>query len=124
MFNKIHKLFWVDIALVGLTFLGCAYLYLINQVNLPYAIIIATIYLVSKCIGYIILPYKKFDIFINDLIYHSKVGRISGFEIFKTTLVSLLFIGFIFIDPAIWIIESILVVTMRVWGYYFTRRKL
>lgn len=88
-------------------------------ISFTYGAIIFAIYISSKIIGYIILPYSKFKVFIQALIDNSKVGLISGFEIFKTTLVILLFLGFIFIDPSIWIIESILVIVMRIWGYLF-----
>ena len=119
-----HKLFWTDITLTLLTILGSTYLLLSNQVTLTYAIIITAIYISSKIIGYFILPYPSFDKFINSLSHNSKLSTLSGFEIFKTTLVTLLFIGFIFVDPFIWILESILVVAMRVWALAFTKNVL
>ena len=111
-----HKLLWADISLVGLTIGGLFYLYTYGKISLLYAVIILGIYMFSKILGYYILPYEKFETFIQHLIQTSKFKYTSGFEIFKTILVVLLFIGFIFINPAIWIIESILVVVMRVWG--------
>ena len=119
-----HKLFWVDISLIFLTILGCGYLYNNNYISLSYAIFILFIYICSKIIGYIILPYNKFETFIDFLTDSSKIGKLSGFELFKTTLVSLLYIGFIFINPAIWIIESILVIMMRIWGYFYIKGSL
>jgi len=116
-----HKLFKVDLALILLTFLGLLYLYSNQKVSLIYALTILIIYISSKIIGYILLPYNLFDIFINNLTKSSKVSILSGFEVFKTSLVILLFLGFIFIDPAIWIIESILVVMMRIWGIAFIK---
>ena len=117
-----HKLFWADISLIFLTIIGCAYLYINNYLSLPYAMAITSIYVFSKIIGYIILPYDKFETFINFLTDSSKIGKLSGFEIFKTTLVGLLFIGFVFINPAVWIIESILVIMMRIWGNFFIKK--
>jgi len=117
-----HKLFWMDIALTLLTILGSTYLFLNDKINMNFTILIIGIYLISKIIGYFILPYENFDKFINHLSDNSKLPFLSGFEIFKTTLVTLLFIGFIFIDPSFWILESILVVVMRVWGLAFIKR--
>ena len=117
-----HKLFWVDIFLVILTGLGLTYLYLTNQISSIYSLIILFIYITSKAIGYAILPYNKFEQFINFLNKTSKISNISGFEIFKTTLVALLYLGFIFINPSIWIIESIVVVMMRIWGVFYIKK--
>ena len=116
-----HKLFWTDLALTLLTIAGSTYLFLNNTITLSLAILITTIYIASKFIGYFILSYKDFDKFINHLIEDSKLSILSGFEIFKTILVTILFIGFIFINPLIWILESILVVAMRVWGLSFIK---
>lgn len=118
-----HKLFLTDIALTLLTILGSSYLYLNDKVSMLFALIITLIYLSSKIIGYFILPYSSFNTFINHLSNNSKLSMLSGFEIFKTTLVALLFLGFIFIDPLIWVIESVLVVTMRVWGLAFIKNE-
>ena len=117
-----HKLFKADIFLVFITIAGLFYLYYSNKISVYYAIAIFAIYLLSKIIGYLILPYNKFEIFLNFLIDTSKVGKFSGFEIFKTTLVVLLYFGFLFLNPTIWIIESTLVIMMRVWGVYFIKR--
>lgn len=116
-----HKLFWTDLALTLLTISGSTYLFLNGAITLPFAILITTIYITSKLIGYFILPYKDFDKFINHLTKHSKLSTLSGFEIFKTTLVAILFIGFLFINPLIWILESILVIAMRIWGLAFIK---
>ncbi|HIP13801.1 MAG TPA: hypothetical protein EYG73_13920 [Arcobacter sp.] len=115
----IHKLLKADIALVILTLIGVTYLYLSNDISLTFAVILLSIYILAKIIGYKILKYNNFDIFITHLTNESKLSVISGFEIFKTLLVALLFLGFIFIDPKIWIIESILVIGMRIWGYSY-----
>lgn len=119
-----HKLLKADLALITLTILGLFYLYITQQILLAYAILILSIYILSKIIGYKILPYKDFDIFLNHLIHNSKLPFLSGFEIFKTALVAFLFIGFIFIDPSIWIIESMLVIMMRIWGFTFIAREI
>jgi hypothetical protein len=111
-----NKLFLTDVLLVLITILGSLYLYLIDKISITYAIFIIIFYLLSKIIGYIILPYKNFEQFLNFLIDNSKYKYLSGFEIFKSSLILLLFIGFIFFDPSYWIIESILVVLMRIWG--------
>lgn len=114
-----HKLFLTDISLTFLTILGSSYLYLNDKISILFALTITLIYIISKVISYFILPYNSFDKFINHLSSNSKLSILSGFEIFKTTLVSLLFLGFVFIDPIIWVIESILVVSMRIWGLAF-----
>lgn len=114
--NANRKLFLTDIALTLLTLIGSTYLYTSGTISLPYATFIAGLYILAKITGYIILPYEKFDIFLTNLITTSAATPLSGFEIFKTTLVALLFLGFLFVDPAFWILESILVVMMRVWG--------
>lgn len=116
-----HKLFWTDLVLVLLTISGSTYLFLNNKIDFQLAILITFIYISSKIIGYFILPYKPFNKFINHLRDDSKVSILSGFEIFKTTLVALLFIGFIFINPTIWILESVLVITMRIWGLAYIK---
>ena len=116
-----HKLFKADLVLIILTILGALFLYFTEKITLNFAIVIFGIYVLAKIIGYIILPYDDFDKFINHLTVNSKLPFLSGFEIFKITLVGLLFIGFIFIDPSIWIIESILVVVMRGWGASFRK---
>jgi hypothetical protein len=108
--------------LILLTLVGITYLYFFaHNISLTYAVFLIGIYLFAKIIGYILLPYSKFKIFLAHLIHHSKLPVLSGFEIFKTTLVALLFFGFVFIDPAIWIIESVLVVAMRIWGIAFIK---
>jgi hypothetical protein len=119
-----HKLLLTDILLVLLTILGSTYLYINQTVSLTYAIGLVMIYILAKFIGYMLLPYNQFEIFINHLADESKLNFLSGFEIFKTTLVTLLFIGFIFLNPAIWILESILIVMMRVWGIAFIKNKI
>jgi hypothetical protein len=83
--------------------------------------LIVFLYILAKLVGYVLLPYELFDTFINHLTKTSQLSFLSGFEIFKTTLVALLFLGFIFIDPSLWIIESILIVSMRIWGLSFIR---
>ena len=118
-----HKLFKADLSLVLLTIVGLLYLYNSDTISLQYSLLIFSIYITSKIVGYILLPYNLFDEFITHLSKTSKLYFLSGFEIFKTSLVALLFLGFIFIDPAIWIIESILVVMMRVWGIAFIKNK-
>ena len=118
-----HKLFKADLALVLLTIVGLLYLYSSNTISVQYALLILGIYIASKVIGYTLLPYELFDKFITHLSESSRLSFLSGFEIFKTSLIALLFLGFIFIDPAIWIIESILVVMMRVWGIAFVKNK-
>jgi len=116
-----HKLFLTDLALTLLTISGSSYLYFNDKISLAWALLITGIYILSKILGYFILPYEPFDKFINHLSDNSELSILSGFEIFKTTLVAILFIGFVFIDPLIWILESILVVMMRVWGLAFTK---
>jgi hypothetical protein len=112
-----HKLFKVDITLITATLLGMLYLYYTQQVSIMLGITIVLIYIMAKIVGYMILPYPQFETFLNALSEKSTLTYLSGYEIFKTSLVVLLFIGYIFIDPTIWILESILVVMMRVWGY-------
>lgn len=119
--NAIRKLFWTDVALVLLTLVGCAYLYISGTIGLPYASFIAGFYILGKITGYFVLPYEKFDRFLTHLISTSAASPLSGFEIFKTTLVALLYLGFLFINPAFWVLESILVVIMRVWGFFFVK---
>jgi len=116
-----HKLCKIDIGLVLLTIIGSAYLYYNNQINFYYAMLIVFLYILAKLVGYVLLPYELFDTFINHLTKTSQLSFLSGFEIFKTTLVALLFLGFIFIDPSLWIIESILIVSMRIWGLSFIK---
>jgi len=116
-----HKLFLTDLALTLLTILGSSYLFLNDKISFELALLITGIYIISKIIGYFILPYEPFNKFITHLSNNSKLSILSGFEIFKTTLVALLFIGFVFIDPLIWILESILVVAMRIWGLAFIK---
>jgi hypothetical protein len=118
-----HKLLKADLLLFVLTILGLLYLYYTQKISLSYSLVILSIYLLAKIIGYRILPYQNFEKFLNHLSNNSKLPFLSGFEIFKTTLVALLFFGFIFMDPAIWIIESILVVMMRIWGIAFIKNK-
>lgn len=118
-----HKLFKADLGLVLLTIIGLLYLYYSNNISIGYSLIILSIYILAKIIGYFILPYDLFNKFITHLSENSKNSFLSGFEIFKTTLVVLLYLGFIFIDPSIWIIESILVVMMRVWGVAFIKNQ-
>ena len=117
------KLLKIDIVLVTLTTLGLVYLYSKNDITLGYALIVLCVYILSKILGYTILPYDKFDIFLQFLTNSSKVGLFSGFEIFKTTLVILLYLGFLFVSPIFWIVESVLVVIMRVWGSFFMTSK-
>ena len=119
-----HKLFKADIFLILLTIGGIAYLYTNHRISLSYSLIVLTIYLFSKMFGYIILPYQKFEIFLSHLTQTSKLPILSGFEIFKTALVLLLYIGFIFIHPSFWIVESILVVLMRIWGKAFIENQI
>ena len=118
-----NKLLKIDILLVFLTFIGLCYLYYNNKITLVYAFFILLFYIISKVIGYLILPYYNFSIFLNFLTQSSKIGMFSGFEIFKFILVLLLYIGFIFINPFFWIVESMLVISMRIWGYYFIKNR-
>jgi len=115
------KLLKIDLVLITLTILGLIYLYSKNSISYKYAFFILSIYIFAKVAGYIILPYNKFEEFIKFLTETSKISNTSGFEIFKITLVILLYLGFVFLDPAIWIIESILVVMMRIWGVYYQK---
>jgi len=118
-----HKLFKTDLGLILLTIIGLFYLYTNHSISLTYSILILAIYIASKIIGYLLLSYTLFDEFITHLVNSSKLSFLSGFEIFKISLVALLFLGFIFIDPNIWIIESILVIMMRIWGITFIKTK-
>lgn len=118
-----HKIFYIDLGLVVLTFTGTTYLFFYSSFSALFLMSVFLIYIVSKIVGYLILPYNKFDIFISSLTDESKVGLLSGFELFKTTLVFLLFMGFLFIHPIFWIFESILVVMMRIWGLMFIKNK-
>ncbi len=61
------KLLKIDISLVVLTMLGLIYLYSKNSISLSYALVILFIYVLSKILGYIILPYEKFNIFLQFL---------------------------------------------------------
>jgi len=114
-----HKLFKADIFLVFLTLIGLTYLFYSNLITSSCLLVVFLVYLSSKIIGYIILPYDKFNLFIDHLSTESHYYRFSGFEIFKGILVLLLYLGFVFIDPRIWIIESILVIFMRIWGLHY-----
>jgi len=118
-----HKLFKADLALISLTLVGLSYLTFQDRISLGYALTLLLIYLSAKIIGYFILPYTDFDTFITYLTESSRLSGfpLSGFELFKTTLVALLFIGFVLIDPAFWIIESALVVMMRIWGVFYLK---
>lgn len=118
-----HKLFYIDLLLVMLTILGVAFLYEGNTYPLNLLIMTFASYVFSKIFGYFLLPYRQFEEFINDLTNHSKVYNISGYEIFKSTLVVLLYLGFLFLHPAVWIIESILVIVMRLWGKMYLIKK-
>jgi hypothetical protein len=111
-----HPLLKADILLVIATIIGTVFLVLSNTISPVYGTTIVLIYFLAKIIGYLILPYRQFAPFLSHLIETSKLPILSGFEIFKTALVTLLFLGFLFIDPAIWLIESLLVVIMRIWG--------
>ena len=115
------KYFLIDFFLILLTTIGLYYLFTTKTIGINLAILILVIYVLSKVVGYLILPYEKFDIFINHLSKESKLSFLSGFEIFKTILVILLYLGFVFLNPTIWIIESILVVTMRIWGLAYIK---
>ncbi len=117
-----HKLFFIDLVLVFFTLCGTFYLYFYSNYSMLFLALIFTSYVISKMIAYKILPYDKFDKFINHLTMESKINSISGFELFKSVLVILLFIGFLFINPMFWFFESILVVIMRIWGYYYTKK--
>ncbi len=116
-----HKLFKTDLALIVLTLIGLMYLLIDHRISSTYALAIFLIYLSAKIIGYMILPYTDFDTFITHLSESSRKPNfpLSGFELFKVTLVTLLFFGFLLIDPSFWIIESVLVVMMRVWGLFY-----
>ena len=116
-----HKFFKIDFFLILLTMIGLYYLFTIKTIEINFAVLIFVIYVLSKVVGYLILPYEKFDIFINHLSKESKLSFLSGFKIFKTILVILLYLGFIFLNPTIWIIESILVVAMRIWGLTYIK---
>ena len=118
-----HKLFKADLALITLTLTGLSYLMFQDRISLSYALTLLLIYLSAKVIGYIILPYTNFNTFITHLSESSRLSGfpLSGFELFKTTLVALLFVGFVLIDPSFWIIESVLVVMMRVWGVFYLK---
>ena len=111
-----NKLFIIDVVLILLTLFGGLYINTLEQYSSVFLVMVFLIYILSKIIGYFILPYEDFQKFINQLTEFSKVGKISGFEIFKGALVLLLYIGFLTLHPGIWIIESVLVVLMRVWG--------
>ena len=121
-----HKLFKADLALITLTLVGLSYLTFQDRISLGNALTLLLIYLSAKIIGFSILPYADFDTFITYLSESSRLPGfpLSGFELFKTTLVMLLFIGFVLIDPAFWIVESILVVMMRVWGVFYLKTKI
>ena len=118
-----HKLFKADLALITLTLVGLSYLTFQDRISFGYALTLLLIYLSAKVIGYLILPYTDFDTFITYLSDSSLLPGfpLSGFELFKTTLVALLFLGFVLIDPSFWIIESILVVMMRIWGVFYLK---
>ena len=111
-----HKLFITDIILVFITFLGGVYLYNTTAYTVNYLNFILVLYVFAKTMGYVILPYPLFQKFIDKLTENSKAGYLSGYEIFKGSLVFLLYVGALFLHPGVWVIESILVVIMRVWG--------
>jgi len=117
----LNKLFFADLLLILLTFLGTSYLWFNTDTEKSLLGFILLFYIFSKIIGYWILPYAKFEVFINKLSSESKFYKLSGFEIFKTCLVTLLFIGFIFFHPIFWFFESILIIMMRVWGISFIK---
>ena len=110
------KLFIADTLLLALTFIGGLYLQSLAIYSNEFLIFIFGLYLLSKIVGYFILPYADFQIFVDELTNSSKIGKFSGYEIFKSSLVALLFICALLLHPGIWIAESILVVLMRVWG--------
>jgi hypothetical protein len=114
-YGQMSKLLLNDLLLITITFMGIAYLYLTHSIDLNYGILLGVVYLFAKGFGYIILPYRQFEKFLDHLITHSKLPVLSGFEIFKTTLVALLFFGFLFIDPAFWLIESLLLIMIHIW---------
>jgi len=117
----LHKLLLTDILLVILTIIGTSYLWLNSTTPKTLLLVILISYIISKIVGYWILPYDKFELFINNLKINSKLKKFSGFELFKTSLVILLFIGFIFFNPIFWFFESILVIMMRIWGFTFIK---
>ena len=116
-----RKLFIADLLLILATFVGGVYLANASQYQNLSLLYIFMFYVLSKIIGYAILPYSQFQKFIHDLTKSSTVNKISGYEIFKSALVFLLFVGSLFIDPKIWIIESVLVILMRVWARMYVR---
>ena len=120
-----HKLFITDILLILASVAGSFYLLLNSSHSSLFLFLILGLYILAKFIGFLILKYDDFDLFINHLIDTSKIDnfKLSGFEIFKTMLVVLLFLGFIFIDPFFWIVEAILVIMMRVWGRFYILNK-
>lgn len=123
--SAFKNLFLTDIALVGLTAVGCLAHYFLWDTPRSILLTVFLIYCASKVIGYLIQDYDGFDAFIAVLKNESKIGLpLSGFEIFKSTLVFVLYLGFLFIDPFVWIIESILVIVMRIWvRMYHAKRK-
>ncbi len=78
-------------------------------------ILVFLVYLGAKVIGYAIADYSTFARFIQDQVRRSRRGAISGFALFKATLVFLLLAGFLFVHPTFWLVESVLVVVMRIW---------
>jgi len=118
-----NKLFKADLILILATVFALIYLYSNHKISFYNATFILLFYICSKIIAYMILPYAKFEIFLNHLVNTSKLSYFSGFEIFKGILIALLYFGFIAIEPSFWIIESILVVSMRIWGKSFIKNQ-
>jgi hypothetical protein len=115
------KLFLADILLVALTFVGGLYLHTLELYSDSLLIFIFIFYTLSKVIAYLLVPYSQFQVFITFLTTSSKGSYLSGYEIFKSSLVILLYISSLFLHPAIWIAESILVVLMRVWAKMYIK---
>lgn len=117
---KIHPLFIADIVLIVLTIVGAWVAYYYFSANPRLLIATCALYVSSKIIGFIVCPYVKFAKFIEVLTLSSQSASLSGFSLFKSLLIGMLFLGYVFISPVFWIVESVLVVAMRVWARQFT----
>lgn len=112
------KLFKADIALI-IAFLALTVwaVHLKPHSTLYYWLAYST-YVGSKLVAISFCPYIKFEGFINQLDEKSKNTGIllSGFSIFKTLLVIMIAIGYVFISFFFLIGEAVLVIAMRYWA--------
>ncbi len=110
-----RSLLLTDLGLVALTVVGCAARWWLWDTPVLHLGAVLGIYVASKIAGWLIADYAAFQRFIDAQVTASQHGAISGFAFFKGVLVALLFAGFVLVDPSFWLVESALVVAMRLW---------